>query len=101
MSSRALWKLRLFHRDHWRCRYCGCSVNARDKSLTEFATVDHVQPRSRGGMSTQENMVTACRGCNEAKGDLTLAEYERAGKPRREYTARRLSAGTALKQGFR
>ncbi len=94
------WKRRIFQRDHWLCRYCGCNVHGRDPLRTDFATIDHVEPLARGGLSIQDNMVTACRGCNEAKGDMTLAEYERAGKPRREYVSRE-NAGAALKSGWR
>jgi 5-methylcytosine-specific restriction endonuclease McrA len=32
-------------------------------------TLDHVLPRSRGGASTWENLVAACRRCNNRKGD--------------------------------
>ncbi|GAB4395753.1 MAG: HNH endonuclease [Microscillaceae bacterium] len=55
----------IFKRDSNRCQYCG-SV----KDLT----LDHVIPRSRGGRSTWDNLVTACRTCNSRKGDLTPEE---------------------------
>ncbi len=32
-------------------------------------TVDHVIPRSKGGGSTWENIVTCCAPCNRRKGD--------------------------------
>jgi 5-methylcytosine-specific restriction endonuclease McrA len=38
-------------------------------------TLDHVIPRARGGSNRDENLRPCCRRCNEAKGDLTLAEY--------------------------
>ncbi|MFN0153391.1 MAG: HNH endonuclease [Gaiella sp.] len=56
----------LFARDGWRCVYCG-SGGGR-------LTLDHVVPRSRGGGSTWENVVTACAPCNLDKGDRTLEE---------------------------
>ncbi len=56
----------LFARDGWRCVYCGTS-NGR-------LTLDHVVPRSRGGASTWENVVTACAPCNLDKGDRLLEE---------------------------
>lgn len=101
MGSRVGWKRRIFQRDRWICYYCGCTCHGRDPLRTDFATVDHKFPLSRGGDSREANMVTACRGCNEGKGSMTVAEFERAGKPRREYIGRKLSAGTALKLGYR
>ena len=59
----------MFRRDGYRCVYCG--------ELFEPAalTVDHVQPRVRGGDNSPGNVVTACGGCNTAKGHRKLAEY--------------------------
>jgi 5-methylcytosine-specific restriction endonuclease McrA len=51
----------LFARDGWRCVYCGSGGNR--------LTLDHVVPRSRGGMSVWENVVTSCAPCNLRKGD--------------------------------
>jgi hypothetical protein len=51
-------------RDHNLCAYCG-----------EYAsTVDHVQPKSRGGGSTWLNQVAACRSCNNKKANRTPDE---------------------------
>lgn len=56
----------LFARDGWRCVYCGTSASR--------LTLDHVVPRSRGGDSVWENVVTACAPCNLRKGDRLLHE---------------------------
>ena len=49
---------RVFVRDSYKCHYCG-------KQLTRFnATLDHVQPVSRGGDNSVDNLVTACIHCN-------------------------------------
>jgi 5-methylcytosine-specific restriction endonuclease McrA len=56
----------LFARDGWRCVYCGANGGR--------LTLDHVGPRSRGGDSVWENVVTACAPCNLRKGDRTLEE---------------------------
>lgn len=37
-------------------------------------TVDHIIPKSRGGLDTWENLITACFRCNNKKGDRTPAE---------------------------
>lgn len=59
----------LFARDGWRCVYCG-GIYA-----VEALTVDHVQPRSRGGDASPGNLVTACAPCNARKGRARLAEF--------------------------
>jgi 5-methylcytosine-specific restriction endonuclease McrA len=48
----------LFKRDKNCCVYCGSKENL---------TVDHVIPRSRGGKTTWDNVVTACHPCNNKK----------------------------------
>ena len=58
----------LFERDHWACQYCGQRPNVEDR------TIDHVVPRSRGGISTWENCVLACMACNKRKGDRTPSQ---------------------------
>lgn len=55
--------------DNWRCYLCGRAVGPRS------ATIDHVQPLSRGGADVPANWRAACLTCNQAKGSATLAEY--------------------------
>jgi 5-methylcytosine-specific restriction endonuclease McrA len=59
----------IFARDEFRCVYCG-RVHP-----PAALTLDHVQPRLRGGDRTAGNIVTACGPCNVLKGHRTLAEY--------------------------
>jgi len=58
----------LFLRDDFTCQYCGNRCNS------DRLSVDHVQPRSRGGRTSWENCVLACVGCNAKKADRTLKE---------------------------
>ena len=58
----------VFLRDENRCQYCRRKFAARDLSL------DHVVPRSRGGETTWENIVSACLRCNVRKGSRTPQE---------------------------
>lgn len=51
-------------RDFYKCGYCG-------KKAT---TVDHIQPRSRGGQNVWMNVTAACKKCNNKKADKTLKE---------------------------
>ncbi|MDE3087876.1 MAG: HNH endonuclease [Chloroflexota bacterium] len=50
-------------RDLSTCQYCGGQPGKHE------LTIDHVTPRSRGGATTWENVVTACAPCNRRKGD--------------------------------
>jgi 5-methylcytosine-specific restriction endonuclease McrA len=64
--QRKISRRALFARDGWRCVYCGTGGGR--------LTLDHVVPRSRGGESVWENVVTACAPCNHRKGNRTLEE---------------------------
>ena len=63
--QRKISRRALFARDEWRCQYCGSSGKL---------TLDHVVPRSRGGASVWENVVTSCAPCNLRKGNRPLGE---------------------------
>lgn len=58
-------KTNVMMRDHHMCGYCGS---------TKTLTIDHVIPVSRGGKTTFENCVTACRECNLKKKNRTPSE---------------------------
>jgi 5-methylcytosine-specific restriction endonuclease McrA len=58
----------VFLRDENRCQYCSGKFSTNDLSL------DHVIPRSRGGKTTWENIVSACLRCNVRKGGRTPQE---------------------------
>lgn len=66
-------------RDNYTCQYCNAAPPR------QYLTVDHVLPRSRGGQTTWENVVTACQRCNGRKGSRTPAEANMAllSQPRR------------------
>lgn len=59
----------IFARDRHLCVYCG--QGPPDVDLT----VDHVEPRMRGGDNSRGNVVTACAACNRAKGGLAAWAY--------------------------
>lgn len=58
-------RTQVFRRDDFTCVYCGRSP--RDNPSLELS-VDHVEPRMRGGDHSRGNLVTACVDCNRAKG---------------------------------
>lgn len=66
-------------RDRWTCQYCGA------RPRTQELTCDHVVPRSRGGKTSWENLVTACVDCNTRKANRTP---EQAGMRLRKRPAR-------------
>lgn len=64
----AFTRFNVFLRDAFTCQYC------RKSYPTHELTFDHVIPRVRGGMTTWQNVVTACSKCNSHKGSKTLGE---------------------------
>lgn len=55
----------IYARDHGQCQYCGRSLAQHE------LTFDHVVPKSQGGGTTWDNVVTACVECNGRKGGRT------------------------------
>ena len=56
-------RFNVFLRDKFSCQYCG-----NKKELT----FDHLLPRSKGGKTNWNNVVTACSACNVQKGGRLL-----------------------------
>jgi 5-methylcytosine-specific restriction endonuclease McrA len=52
------------------CPYCSKAMHWRELSI------DHVEPRSKGGADKADNLVWACKRCNGAKGDLNGTEFK-------------------------
>lgn len=65
-KSIPLSRKNLMHRDHYTCQYCG--------KKGHDLTIDHIQPRSRGGKDEWENCAVACHQCNTKKGNRTPDE---------------------------
>jgi 5-methylcytosine-specific restriction endonuclease McrA len=77
---RKITRRAVFARDRWTCQYCGHERGG--------LTVDHVVPRSKGGSSSWDNIVTCCAPCNRRKGDrlphkanMTLVRKPKAPNP--------------------
>ena len=58
----------IYARDRYQCQYCG------GRFAVEDLTYDHITPKSRGGKTKWENIVTCCVDCNRQKGGRTPAE---------------------------
>ena len=59
----------VLHRDNHKCVYCGRSGKRQPLEL------DHVVPKSHGGADRYDNLVTACRPCNQKRDNQTLAQW--------------------------
>jgi len=66
----AFTRFNVFLRDQWSCQYCTKGFKTHD------LTFDHVVPRSRGGRTSWDNIVAACRPCNTRKGSKMPKEVE-------------------------
>ncbi|WP_026100111.1 HNH endonuclease [Fortiea contorta] len=70
-SGERMWKVppvnrrEVLRRDHHSCQYCGSN---------KHLTLDHVIPRSQGGLHTWNNVVIACARCNSYKSNRTPLE---------------------------
>jgi Restriction endonuclease len=62
----SLSRRNILHRDNYTCQYCG--IKRHD------LTIDHIIPRSRGGVDAWDNVTAACLKCNVKKGDRTPKE---------------------------
>jgi hypothetical protein len=58
----------IFKRDNNICQYCSKELD------TSTATIDHILPRSKGGIHEWTNVVACCLRCNRKKGDRTPQE---------------------------
>ena len=58
----------IYARDRYKCQYCG------ERFQSEELTYDHILPKSRGGKTEWENIVTCCVECNRKKGGRTPQE---------------------------
>lgn len=58
----------LFERDGYKCYLCNNIFERKD------LTVDHVIPRSKGGVTNWSNTITCCKNCNSIKSNKYLHE---------------------------
>ncbi len=88
-QTRALSRKNILLRDRNCCQYCSVVLTAGE------LTLDHVIPRSRGGLSTWENLVACCHECNRRKGnqmlhELTDMKLQREPRPFSLHTSRHI-----------
>lgn len=81
------WKV--LNRDNFRCQYCGKTPQDGIKLI-----LDHITPRRKGGLTTLDNLVSACELCNLQKTGNPL-DHEAKFKKRIQRRA-----GFAVPQGY-
>jgi hypothetical protein len=62
-------RFRILERDKYRCVICGRSAEDGVK-----LQVDHIHPKSKGGIADESNLATLCFDCNIGKRDRVLSE---------------------------
>lgn len=70
-ARKKAYKARLFSEQGGRCKYCG------KRFQVDFLTLDHVKPVSAGGTNRPDNLVLACRPCNEKKANRAADKFVR------------------------
>lgn len=61
-------RFEILKRDNFKCQYCGRNPTEDDCKLQ----VDHIIPKSKGGSTIRDNLITSCEECNLGKGDILL-----------------------------
>lgn len=57
--------IKILDRYDWKCAYCG----------GEFEEIEHIIPRSKGGLTTRNNIVPSCKRCNRKKRTYTVGHF--------------------------
>jgi 5-methylcytosine-specific restriction endonuclease McrA len=79
---KAAQRIKLFEdvytRDAGCCVYCGIPARRPGRGVKrgpDLATLDHVHPRSFGGLLTRDNLVLACSACNNERGTMEAEAF--------------------------
>lgn len=77
MRSTGYWRDFLFQDQRGFCKYCArqMTMDIEDEHLV--CTIDHVKPRAEGGHTLVENIVGACRQCNNGRGVIPYEIFAR------------------------
>jgi 5-methylcytosine-specific restriction endonuclease McrA len=67
--TRPATREKVLRRDRHRCVYCGEAFPAAE------LTLDHVEPRMRGGDASEGNLVACCQACNALKGGMAAWRF--------------------------
>jgi hypothetical protein len=65
-------RLAIYLRDGCACVWCGLTVEEGAQ-----LSLDHLVPHSKGGSNDATNLVTACKRCNDSRGNRSSIEWSR------------------------
>ena len=68
-KDKRILKAKIARIQGWHCYYCHKDL------FPQTATLDHVEPVSKGGGTNKYNCVLACVECNREKGNLNVKEF--------------------------
>lgn len=81
-------RLAIYHRDGFRCAYCGRGAEEHGVGLS----LDHIVACELGGDNSPSNLITCCTHCNSSKQHKTMIEWwavlKAAGRNVRSISAR-------------
>ena len=60
---------KVYAKTNGKCAYCGVELKENEISI------DHIQPKSKGGTNTEDNLFLCCKSCNSRKKNRTLKEF--------------------------
>lgn len=69
----------LWDRTNGLCFWCGqktLEIEKADQHHPLNPTLDHVIPRAAGGGKGEENIVLACKACNDVRGQYNISVYQ-------------------------
>lgn len=75
IKERKARRRRIFTRDGWKCLKCSWVPGDKTSQVflpvplpPRYLTLDHIQPKSKGGYDEDTNLQTLCNKCNQEKG---------------------------------
>ena len=74
MSERSQRITNLFNIQSGSCAYCWSGMTL-DLKQPNTATLDHIVPKSKGGLSNVYNLIAVCYTCNQEKSDHPLSHF--------------------------
>lgn len=68
-----------FAQQNGKCYYCDCQMLLERSGPVippNYATRDHIIPRSLGGKGLHKNIILACQQCNSTRGSMPFEEFK-------------------------
>lgn len=67
---RKLLRKTLRERDGDNCHYCGGTMSFKEVDVPSSATIEHIECQFDGGTDDMENLVLACKACNNTRSRI-------------------------------